>query len=88
MIKHSYFILQFNYFVFFPNHLKMDEKIVADETFFKTLKNYSPIFYLGKGSAIFLINSKWQTSFITVVSSCIAYGISIWFLFKSGYLMK
>ena len=66
----------------------MEEKRVTDKTFFKTLKNYSPLFYLGQGSAFFLINSKWHTSFITVVSSGIAYGFSIWFLFKSGYLMK
>ena len=88
MIKQTYFILQFNYFVFFSKSFKMDEKRVSDETFFKTLKNYSPLFYSGKGSALFLINSKWHSSFITVVSSCIAYGFSIWFLFKSGYLMK
>jgi hypothetical protein len=66
----------------------MDDKKIGDDKFYSSLKKYSTLFYLGKGKPFFLVNYKWYSSFMTVIGCSLAYAFSIWYLFKSGYLMK
>lgn len=66
---------------------KLDSnKLQTDKQFFNSLKNYHPLFYLGKGDPIFLLNHKWHSSFLLVTACSVAYAFCIWFLLISNII--